>query len=297
MKNVNKIFLSVWAVVAFFGFTNKANAEDFKITGKFEGAEVSSTFVYRSTSAGLDVDYHSAAIKNTLHYHVRKFDECSLMGMYVIPQSNQMAIDGSCPSQGGQIFRYVYQWTPSHGTWCLVREITGERPDISANTVVPSEHVVRVTGCAEMGASGPYSYESDTKVAAEVKDELSKFVNASKNQSDLKAYLASMPSYAVSELVLYVEASNVEPINNLAFYLIENGRSYEAIPILASIVNEFPNRTVARLNLADAYWNNEFKVQAAGQYKEYLEKMSRSGKSDLVPKRVAERTNPHAAPR
>lgn len=260
-----------------------------KVIGDFEGHGVPGIFIYHSTPDGLSVDYFSPTRNSTQHYRVSNFDVCTSMTMYRIPHSRQVVIDGSCSSQGGQIFRNVYAWNPTFEKWCLVREVMGEKADITAGTVAPVEHVARVTGCSEIGASGPYSYEPAGVVQAAIKDELRQFADVSRNPSELKMFIASLPDYSVSELASYVDSSTVEAINNLAFHLTENGRSYVAIPLLTTIVTKFPDRVVAKLDLADAYWDNDIKTPAAEQYREYIKQMKESGKSSRVPKRIFDR--------
>lgn len=246
-------------------------------------------FTYRSTPDGLSVDYYSPRSKSIQHYRVQNFDVCSSMALYRIPHSRQVAIDGSCPSQGGQISGNVYAWNPTYLKWCLIREVTGEKPDLAAGTVAPVERVARVSGCSEIGANGPYSYEPAAVVQATIKIELPQFADASRNPSELKTFIASMPDYSVAELSSYVDSTTVEAINNLAFYLAANGRSYAAIPLRTTIVTKFPSRVVAKPNLADAYWDDEMKTQTVEQYREYVKQMRESGKSSRVPKRILDR--------
>jgi hypothetical protein len=275
-------------IFAYCVVSPAANGED-KIAGDFEGTGMRGIFAYQSTPDGLSVEYYSPTGKGTQHYRVPNFDVCSSMALYRIPHSRQVAIDGSCSSRGGQIFRDVYAWNPTYEKWCLIREVTGEKPDVTAGTVAPVERVARVIGCSEIGASGPYSYEPAAAVQAAIKNELRQFADALRNPSELKTFIASMPDYSVAELSSYVDSTTVEAINNLAFYLTENGRSYVAIPLLISIVRKFPDRVVAKLNLADAYWDNDMKTQAAERYRGYVNEMRESGKSSRVPKRVLDR--------
>lgn len=287
-----KIRTIVFCFVVVANVTAVVFAQDatgLKISGDFEGVGVPGVFTYHATQNALDVEYYSPSQHSSQRYRVQNFDVCSSMAMYGIPHTNQVAIDGSCSSQGGQIYRNIYAWKPEYAKWCLIREVTGEKPDITSGTVAPNEHVARVSGCSEIGANGPYRYESDSKVRVAINEELQRFVNSTHKRGDLKAFLMSMPSYAVSELASYVNLSNVEIINNLCFYLEENGRSYDAIPVLIAIVSKFPDRVVAKINLADAYWDNDLKIQAAGEYREYIDQMKRAGKESRVPKRAFDR--------
>jgi hypothetical protein len=287
MKTIFEYALCI-IIASYCAVCSAAKGED-KIIGDFEGSGLRGIFTYHSTPDGLSVDYFSPTRKSTQHYRVSNFDVCSSMAMYRIPHSRQVVIDGSCSSQGGQIFRNVYAWNPTFEKWCLVREVTGEKADITADTVAPVERVARVTGCSEIGASGPYSYEPAGVVQAAIKDELRQFADVSCNPSELHVFIASLPDYSVSELASYVDSSTVEAINNLAFYLTENGRPYVAIPLLTAIVKKFPDRVVANLNLADAYWDNDMKTRAAEHYRGYIRQMRESGKSSRVPSRVLDR--------
>lgn len=267
----------------------KANMIQLNISGNFEGGNTPGRFAYIPNSNGLDIKYYSPSQKRDFSYFVEKFDECSSMAMYRIPNTRQVAIDGSCPSQGGQIYRYVYEWKDSHSTWCLVRVITGERAAISSGIIAPSEQVSRVKDCFPIGSTGPYKYESTAEVAQEISAELADFRVATRDGPALKRYLSSVPSYSISELAIYVNHSNEQDINDLAFYLSRNGRSYEAIRLLEEIVTRSPNRAVAKLNLADSYWDNSLKGWASAQYKAYQNEMLARGLGQKIPERVGKR--------
>jgi hypothetical protein len=46
---------------------------------------------------------------------------------------------------------------------------------------------------------------------------------------------------------------------------------------------------VAKLNLGDAYWDNNYKEQAAGLYKQYYDEMSSINLKEKIPGRVFNR--------
>jgi hypothetical protein len=78
--------------------------------------------------------------------------------------------------------------------------------------------------------------------------------------------------------------------NDLGFLFEESGHYGEAVELLSYIVSNNPDRVVAYLNLADAYWGLGNKKQAAENYKKYNSLMVQSGKTAKVPKRVIERS-------
>lgn len=260
------------------------------ISGDFEGVGAQGNFSYRDAKNGIVIKYYSPSKKNTREYFVENYDECSMMGVYALKGVNQIVVDGSCPSQGGQIYRNVYEWNKNIGDWCLVREITGQRENVPDGVLFPSEQVARVSGCARLGGSGKYQYESDGEVRSQISMELDQFKSIIRSRQQVEKYIGSLPQYAVAELVAYIDGEDVEQINNIAFYLVEEGRPCEAVPVLSSIVSKFPDRVVAKLNLGDAYWGCALRSQASEQYRAYMSQMKALGKSGLVPKRVAQRT-------
>lgn len=86
-----------------------------------------------------------------------------------------------------------------------------------------------------------------------------------------------------------IEIKNLASYNNIAYYL-EQAKAYEeAVYLLEKILEKFPNRTVAYLNLGDAYWGLEDKVKAKKAYQTYIKQMKESGKEKKIPKVVLER--------
>ncbi|WP_157650600.1 tetratricopeptide repeat protein [Burkholderia ubonensis] len=212
-----------------------------------------------------------------------------MMGLSVVPHTKLLDIDGSCPSQGGQIYRYIYKWSAKNSNWCLIRQINGEKPDITSGTVVATEVVSRVSGCAPIGEVDSLTYESKNQVRGEIGLELGEFKRAMGNDALLKSFISEIPDFQVAELASYVDSEDVEDVNNLAFYLTQYGRSGDAIPVLQAVIKKFPARTVARLNLADAYWAGGDKELAIPQYREYRRQMNEKGMSAKIPQRVLKR--------
>lgn len=80
-----------------------------------------------------------------------------------------------------------------------------------------------------------------------------------------------------------------EFINNYAFFLQSAGQPEAAIKLLKNLVSLKPRRTVAWLNLADAYWDARQFNNARSCYAKYKKIMEESKKSSAVPARVHER--------
>jgi hypothetical protein len=86
-----------------------------------------------------------------------------------------------------------------------------------------------------------------------------------------------------------IDKFNVNKYNDLGFFL-EQGKKYrEAVELLEKVVNADPNRTVAYINLGDAYFGLKDSAKAKKAYLKYIDLMKKDGKSAKIPKRVFER--------
>ncbi|MDR5799559.1 hypothetical protein [Caballeronia sp. LZ001] len=211
------------------------------------------------------------------------------MSLYRIPNTRQIVIDGSCASQGGQIYTNVYEWDNSFKNWCLRREVTGEKPYLNSGEVAPKEDVVRVEGCSEPGDLKAHQYMPPAQSKEAVIGQLRHFQRIKKDGAATEDFIKSLPAYSVAELVPYIDATTAEDINDIAFFLSKYNRSYDAIVLLEPIVNKFPERYVAKLNLADAYWSNGFNDSAIPLYVAYEAKMKSLGLLKKIPSRVKDR--------
>lgn len=289
MNRRNALSIIIFYLLALCASPAWALSNNNKMVGDFEGVGEFGAFTSEVANNGLNIQYYSPSLQRSLSYRVEGFDECSMMGIYIIPHTNLLTVDGSCSSQGGQIYRYIYKWSANEKNWCLIRQVTGEKSDITSGTVVPTEDVLRVSGCSTIGKNDSLIYEPKEQVRSEIRSELDDLKKAAREQSSLEKYIAEVPDFRLAELGSYIDASNVEDVNNLAFYLEKYKRSGDAVEVLQSLVKKFPNRAVARLNLADAYWDIDTKELATPEYREYKHQMNAKGLSEKIPPRVLDR--------
>jgi tetratricopeptide (TPR) repeat protein len=90
---------------------------------------------------------------------------------------------------------------------------------------------------------------------------------------------------------LELKSTNVSQYNNLAFYLQqlgESGTGY-SVTMLQKIIDKFPNRAVAYINLGDAYWSSGKLEKAKEAYRKYIKLMEALGKENKIPKLVLTR--------
>ncbi len=114
-------------------------------------------------------------------------------------------------------------------------------------------------------------YATKNKIPFTLKD-------SSFNTDALKAILNEIP-ISVKTLTQY---------NDIARYLEKAGAYQESIYLLEKIIEKYPNRIVAYINLGDAYLGNKQKDKAIEAYKKYIERMKETGKEKKIPKRVLE---------
>jgi len=79
---------------------------------------------------------------------------------------------------------------------------------------------------------------------------------------------------------------NIKQYNDIAYYLEQAKLYNESIFLLEKIIKTFPERTVAYINLADAYNGLENTEKAKENYKKYVELMKTDNKKDKIPQRV-----------
>jgi hypothetical protein len=164
------------------------------------------------------------------------------------------------------------------------------------------------------GASQPYCYTvDDSKLPkscdttdCETKKELVKMVDLSVKAEALSEFKKATARLYLDEKHfrdfpkrLFVERyisqnsyskAEQQSYNDIAYYWQQAGFNDDAIWLLEKVISNSPERAVAYLNLADAYWVRDEKRIASGHYKKYSELMVLSGKQQKIPERARERS-------
>lgn len=114
---------------------------------------------------------------------------------------------------------------------------------------------------------------------------------------DSKSILFAKMNYKLSIEDFYIDypkhgnvnfiINNVESANNQAFYLEQIEANNFSKSLLKEIVTQYPDRTVAFLNLADVNWKLRNKEEAQKNYRKYISLMKSQGKDlSKIPQRV-----------
>jgi hypothetical protein len=277
----------------FFLLNTNSMASNFsrnQMTSDFEGNGLTAVFEKFPESNGIGVTYRSSSMRKLYSYNIKYMDECGSVDFYPIVGSPFVAVDGSCIGQGSQVHVYLFIWEKYYSNWCMRREIVGERADISDGRIFPSETVRRVVGCTIMGDASLISYEDPKIVQAEISDQLKTVKKFKNDKESMKKFSSSLRDFDISEITNHIDHNNVKNANDLAFYMINSSDYYGAGQILSAIVEKFPARVVAKLNLADAYWNIDgARNQAKETYLKYLEQVKNLNEESRIPARVMER--------
>ncbi len=134
-----------------------------------------------------------------------------------------------------------------------------------------------------MSGTKSYNYIDYKVIESEMREEIQSGKKVSENHD-----LIHLGQFLYSNSL---DESNLENINNMAYYLEQSGAYSESVYLLSEIVDKFPNRVVAYFNLGDAYWGLSNFEKAKEAYIKYVELMKAQGK-DLakIPQRVYDRT-------
>ncbi|WP_072682720.1 tetratricopeptide repeat protein [Arcobacter sp. LA11] len=90
---------------------------------------------------------------------------------------------------------------------------------------------------------------------------------------------------------LFLDIKNLNKSNNIAYYLERAGYYKESIYLLEKIIEKYPSRTVAYINLGDSYLKDGNKKEAIKNYQIYVKQMKEKNKEKKIPKRVLEEIN------
>jgi tetratricopeptide (TPR) repeat protein len=108
-------------------------------------------------------------------------------------------------------------------------------------------------------------------------------------RAEKKSEAASKLCAAPGQQPLNMTKETVVLYNDCGYFLEQAALYTDAVEILNAVVAKFPNRTVAYLNRADAYWGLKQKDEAFINFARYAALMKQAGKEAKIPKRVTDR--------
>ena len=215
--------------------------------------------------------------------------------------------------------KYSFRWDAVRQDWILYKKSTwlepsrdekytleGEKAPVDASfpQQFDVERVVCCTLFSQFSNGGPnFKFMNDSERLLEIKKDFKyilKYISQGEKGNLFygvdetgKIIKRNIPQDFVYELTLIVSDENVGSLNDYAYYLYRNHDYVLAAILLKEIHKKYPERVVAILNLADAYWEIGMKSEACPLYSEYIEKMTRNGKGARIPQLAKSRVSCH----
>ncbi len=175
-----------------------------------------------------------------------------------------------------------YKYVPKKKSWFLFKD-ESDVPDIDPEYGMP-------TGKRDIGyAEYDLSQRIDGKVIPSFsKTPLKTLEKKCKKMTD-KFFSSLNKAYIEYYLQHYpLSKKTVTSYNNAAYYMIKKEKFFTAIFLLEKIVEKFPQRTVAYINLGDAYYS-DYDKRYKQAYAKYIALMEKHNKRSRIPKRVWKR--------
>lgn len=178
----------------------------------------------------------------------------------------------------GQNITSFYRYDNVLNNWFLYKSITQygamDGPDVPApddKVIMPNEQ---------------WSIDKTLLKIVGVHDPL-RLINIIENKYKKKKYNVVLAFAKANNLDMsQLSTKTVTQYNNMAFYYQQSGANAQAVPVLSTIIQQFPDREVAYLNLGDAYISLKEPSNALTNYQKYVSIMTDKGKADKIPKRV-----------
>lgn len=212
-------------------------------------------------------------------------------------KENELILDASYFSRSGTLYQEFYEWNDHNKDFVLQKIINGEQKDyINEIFTIKIDGIEWFECCLSLA-----NRENNRKYVLnneQVRNKTIQLLNLirkkikSNKTDELKSLIDIYSAYELSKIL---DEDNVLIINDLAYYLINDGNIEASIILLERITEKFPQRVVAKLNLADAYWEAGFENHLISKsikfYKEYIDLMTKKGIRNKIPKRVFDRVN------
>lgn len=123
----------------------------------------------------------------------------------------------------------------------------------------------------------------------DIKSNLDQIISRIKSNQNTLSDFDTKQRYAALLEKYPLTLSTVRQYNDIAFFLAQHGSDEESIFLLEKIIKQFPEHTVAYINIGDAYWNVNQKNKAKQSYAKYIELMKKTEKESKIPKKIFER--------
>jgi hypothetical protein len=202
------------------------------------------------------------------------------------------SFSGSAP-----ITYYYYSFNPTFASWFLTKTLSYEKCISGDGILSPKFEISYAKGNTRIDGQTIPAEKAFTETES---NRISKFnqlfsseyerllIGFKKNQLSITK---GIDICQIAEMVHCVPISkdNLGKYNDFAFFLSQTKEgAIGAVYILETLINKFPERIVAYLNIADVYFDLKTMPTANKYYLQYVNLMKKDGKEGKIPKRVSE---------
>lgn len=217
-------------------------------------------------------------------------------------KSNEILIHGSCCGRDKSTQKDYYRFIAEINEWVLFKSIAydsiGPFLDFESNAISFDDTVIQYD---LMKGNKTLKNNTLPKNHIVIQDEKNNIIrnfnslyqaslNHYKNKETISLDLGIIDIYEFT-LINPINKNNVSQYNDLGFFLQFEGRDFTAIYTFQKVLQNFPNRAVTYLNIADSYWTLQHTEQAKEAYQHYIDLMKAAKKEAKIPKRVFDRVS------
>ena len=217
---------------------------------------------------------------------LKRFTEPSKKNSITIEKDGFIGVEAY---YGKEIEKYIFKWYPKHNDWLcfgtetLMNFTDLEYPNLGVRDIKNTYSIDNKLN------TSTYSCKEASRVLQMFNDRYTTYHNEYKTK-----HFNLLKKHDKFETLLYlnyikINKKNIQKFNDIGFFLNEAGNYLEASYFLENVTAFSPNRTVAYINLGDAYWGLKQMSKAKKAYQKYISLMKASGKEAKIPKRVWER--------
>ncbi len=216
---------------------------------------------------------------------------------------NEMSVQTTLKNEKNNLFSLNYEYNASQtkmkeqykfciksdGLYLYCKEVVKfDSKGIAINRIYYSNYSIKnrtYENIQELGSKLKFNF---TK-----KDVTSYLFNTKNSQIGYLSFKASAESFFIDYPEVNIEnvtVDNIDEVNDVAYYLEQSSVFKESVYLLKEILKKDAQRVVAWLNMADAQWGANNKIDAKVSYQKYLALMKSQGKDlSKIPTRVYDR--------
>ncbi len=257
--------------------SQKIDAESWK-KAKYTNKNISFDFVLKDPDRSFFVPYN-AGVGTYYKFDIAPLGRAADFQCFYIDMTNgcitKESYGNDCADNGSETATDLdsrVKATITNADFQQLKLLNGDRTEKVCGVTLDGNHNVKITK--------PSIIASDAKKTISFQE----ILNTCKTECN-KNDLVGVDTKAITN----IPKTQIATMNDIAFYMWKSSFYSGAIDLLNQVILADPERTPAYLNLGDALWDSNAKVEAIKNYGIYMQKMKQSGKENKIPERVCVR--------